>query len=58
MFNEGTLAVVASQDVLEEVQQQVMSYLLDERLNKLEEVAQVHRYKWNGIHSVVHNVAS
>ena len=44
VFNEGSLAVVASQDVLEEVQQQVMSYLLDERLNKLEEVAQVHRY--------------
>ena len=47
VFNEGSLAVGASQDVLEEVQHQVMSYLLDERLNKLEEVAQVHRYEWD-----------
>ena len=43
MFSEGSLAVGACQDVLEEVQQQIMGYLLDERLNKLEEVAQIHR---------------
>lgn len=52
VFNEGSLAVGASQDVLEEVQHQVMSYLLDERLNKLEEVAQVHRYEWDDNHSL------
>ena len=52
VFNEGSLAVGASQDVLEEVQHQVMSYLLDERLNKLEEVAQVHRYGWDDSHSL------
>jgi len=36
-----SLANGASQVVLLEVQQQTMGYLLDERLNKLEEVAQV-----------------
>ena len=41
MFSLESLANGASQDVLLEVQQQTMGYLLDERLNKLEEVAQV-----------------
>ncbi|XP_065911273.1 cytoskeleton-associated protein 5-like isoform X2 [Dysidea avara] len=43
VFSLESLANGASQDVLLEVQQQTMGYLLDERLNKLEEVAQVHR---------------
>jgi len=41
VFSLESLANGASQDVLLEVQQQTMGYLLDERLNKLEEVAQV-----------------
>ena len=53
MFSLESLASGASQDVLLEVQQQTMGYLLDERLNKIEEVAQVCKvYKYNAVYCI------
>ena len=43
VFNETKLALVASQDSLCEVETGILSYLCDDRLLRLEEVAQLNR---------------
>ena len=43
LFSEASLAVKASQDSLVEVERDVLSYLVDERLLKLEEAPQLIR---------------
>ena len=43
VFNETKLALASSQECLSEVEAAVLSYLCDDRLLKLEEVAQLNR---------------
>ena len=43
LFSEASLAIKASQDSLVEVERDVLSYLVDERLLKLEEAPQLIR---------------
>jgi len=43
VFSEPTLASVATQESLIEVERDIMGYLIDEKLLKLEDIAQLNR---------------